>query len=184
MSKIEDSFLKNPNFNIKELPVAYFSENKDSDLLRDQFIKNTIKQPEEDISELSKAFFSDNNINLINKQLVLKVFKISNKKYHISFQSKESLLIVMRYVWIQYSKNLDYKIREQITDLNCRVVTEVLPNIMTNINQHYDYLKDYKRSEESKFKLNDLPVSTKMTRGTMELPSISEVFQDGYKPPF
>ena len=184
MSKIEDSCLDNPKFNIKELPIAYFNENKDSELLRKQFIKNTIKQSEENMSDLAIYFFSDANINLINKQLVLKVFKDTNKKYKIAFQEKEKLLIVMRYIWIQYSKNLDFKIKEQIKELNCHVVGEIYPGIITQIEQHEGYLKDYKERETSKFQINELPISTKMTRGTMELPSISETLQSPYKAPF
>ena len=51
MSNIEDGFLQNKTFNMKDLPIAYFTENKDSELLRDQHIKNTIKQTEENISD-------------------------------------------------------------------------------------------------------------------------------------
>lgn len=178
---IKDSFLENPKFDIKQLPIAYFNENKNSEELRDQFIKNTIKQSEENISDLAKYFFSDCNIELINKQIVLKVYKMSNKKYHIGFQSKENLLIVMRYIWIQYSKNLDFKIKEQIIELNNMVVNELIPNLITNVEQYYGYLKDYEERESSKFQLNELPVSTKMTRGTTELPSISETFHNTYR---
>ena len=178
---IKDSVLENPKFDIKQLPIAYFNENKNSEELRDQYIKNTIKQTEENISDLAKNFFSDCNIELINKQLVMKVYKISNKKYFIGFQSKDNLLIIMRYIWIQYSKNLDFKIKEQIIELNNLVVKEILPDIITNIEQYYGYLKDYEERENSKFKVNDLPVSTKMTRGTTELPSISETFHNVYR---
>ena len=37
-------------------------------------------------------------------------------------------------------------------------------------------------SIKSQFKINNLPVSTKMTRGTIELPSISETFHGGIIP--
>jgi hypothetical protein len=184
MSNIEDGFLQNKTFNMKDLPIAYFTENKDSELLRDQHIKNTIKQSEENISDLAKFFFCDANMDLINKQLILKVYKISNKKYKIPYQATEKLSIIMRYVWIEYSKNLDFKIKEQIKELNCKVVSEILPNIITNIEQLYRYLETYEDRENSQFKLNTLPVSTKMTRGTIELPSISETFHGGYKSTF
>jgi hypothetical protein len=181
--EIKDSVLENPNFDIKQLPIAYFSENKNSEELRDQFIKNTIKQTECEISDLAKYFFSDANINLINKQLVLRVYNKTDKKYKIPFQSKDNLIIVMRYVWIQHAKNLDFKIKEQITELNCHVISEILPQVITNIEQYYGYLKDYEQRENSQFPLNELPISTKMTRGTIELPSISETFHSVYKAP-
>lgn len=184
MSKINESFYENKTFDMKELPVAYFSNNKDSELLNKQFIKNTTRQCEDEMSDLSILFFSEENMELINKQLVLRVFKETKNKYKISYQSKENLLVVMRYVWIQYSKNLDFEIKKQITDLNCHVVSEILPDVITNIEQYYGYIKDYENSQKSNFQVNNLPVSTKMTRGTMELPSMSETFQSPYKPPF
>ena len=111
MSKIENSVLPNVKFDIKQLPIAYFTENKDSELLRRQFIKNTIKQCENGMSQLAILFFSDENIDLINKQLVMKIYQTSGNKYRIPFQNHEKLLVVMRYVWIQYSRNLDFQIR-------------------------------------------------------------------------
>ena len=182
MSKIEDSVLPNPKFNIKELPIAYFSERKDSELLNRQFIKNTTKQAEEELTELSVLFFSDENIDLINKQIVLKVFKLSNKSYKIPFQSKESLLIVMRHVWIIYSRNLDFHLKKQIKELNDKVACEVAPQIITNVDQYYGYLRDIETRNKSNFNLIDLPKNSNTTEKTF--PSISEVFHSGYKAPF
>lgn len=183
MSNIKDSFPINQKkipFDIKELPIVYFNDKKKENELTNQFIKNTIRQDEDHITDLAKYFFSDVNIDLINKQLVLKVYKKTNKKYMIPFQNKDNMLIVMRYVWIQYSRNLDFKIKEQIKELNCKVVKEIYPNIITNIEQYYNYLNDWEKGEESKFQVNDLPVSSKVTTGTTELPSISETFHSGY----
>ena len=42
----------------------------------------------------------------INKQLILAVWKQSNKQYKIEFQDKNKLIIIMRYVFIEYAKNL------------------------------------------------------------------------------
>jgi len=184
MSKINETFLENKTFNMKELPIVYFSNRKDSELVNKDYIKNTIRQCEDEMSSLSILFFSDENIDLLNKQLILRVYKESNKKYKISFQDKNKFLTVMRYVWIQYAKNLNFELKKQIEELNCKVITEILPGVISNIEQYYGYLEDVKRNEESNFKLNDLPVSTKMTRGTIELPSMSEKLQGPYKAPF
>ena len=176
MSKINESFFKNKPYNIKEMPVAYFNESINSEGQKEQFIKNTIRVNEDNLTELSKYFFSDVNINLINKQLILKVYKKSGKKYKIPFQNKDDLLVVMRYVWIQDSKNLDFNIKEQITTLNCRVVGEIYPNVVTNIEQYINYLKLVEINETSKFKVNDLPVSSKPA--IEQLRSISNTLHD------
>jgi len=185
MADLNDSFnIKNKKFNIKQLPIAYFNANADKEGSRDQLIKNTIRLNEDNITELSRYFFSDANINLINKQLIMKVYNKSGKKHIISFQSKEDLIVVMRYVWIQHSKNLNFKIKEQIKDLNCLVVGEIYPNIVTNIEQYYKYIEDVNNRENSNFKVNDLPVSSTNiieNRKTSELKPISEVFHKGTK---
>lgn len=177
MSKINESFYENKTFDMKELPIVYFSNKMDTEQINKDYIKNTIRQCEDDMSKLSILFFSAENIDLLNKELVLRVYKESKNKYKISFQDPNKFLTVMRYIWIQYSKNLDFDYKNQIKELNCKVITEILPGVLTNIDQYYGYLKDYQESQESKFKLNDLPVSTKMTRGTIELPSISDKVQ-------
>ena len=182
MSKIEDSVLPNRKFDVKELPIVYFSEKKDSEILNKQFIKNTTKQAEDELNILSILYFSDENIDLINKQLVLRIYKVTNKKYRIPFQSKDNLLIVMRYVWIQYSKNLDFNIKEQIKKLNCIVVSEITPQIVTNVDQYYGYIRDVEIKEKSKFDPIALPISS--SNGKKVYPSISETFHGGIRAPF
>jgi hypothetical protein len=91
--------------------------------------------------DLENTFFSDENIALINKQLILTVFKKTKGQYKISNQTTESLTIVMRYVFLEHAKHLPYNILEQIRELNFRVVTEIVPIIITQITQRTEYLK-------------------------------------------
>lgn len=162
MADLNETFLKNTAYDIKEMPVAYFNDTINNKGQREQFIKNTIRLNGDNITELSTYFFSDENIDLINKQLLLKVYKKSNKKYKIPFQSKTNMLIVMRYVWIQYSKNLDFNIKEQIKELNCIVVGEIYPVVLTNIDQNIKYLEMVEINETSKFNVNTLPISSNL----------------------
>ena len=67
----------NKNFNMVEMPQAYFSGNVNADNNRKQLIKNIFKQPECNINILTDVFFSKENIELINKQLVMTVYKKS-----------------------------------------------------------------------------------------------------------
>ena len=164
---------------VSKLPIAYFSENKNSRLLRKELIKNIIKQPICNINKLAEVFFSDENIIQLNKQLILKVYKISNKKYLIKKQNKKNLIVIMRYVWIQYSRSLDVNILEQNRDLNCKVITEILPEVMTNIEQYFGYIRDITQKRE----INTLPVNTSFSSRSTELPSTSEIFQNSYKSP-
>lgn len=156
-------------FSMEELPIAYFCDNKNSDDLRQQMIKNQIKIAECNQTDLENIFFSDENIDTINKQLILKVYNYTKGLIKISKQSKESLIIVMRYVFIEYAKHLPYNIKNQILELNCIVIGEIFPNVLTNANQKIDYLKEI----NSPRKLLPLPVNTKKIS---TLPSVTTNF--------
>ncbi len=103
-----------PRFDIQDLPTAYFCDNIKANSLRNQLIKNQVKINECEQGDLENTFFSDENISLINRQLILSVFKKSNGQIKISDQSKESLIIVMRYIFLEYARHLPYNITEQI----------------------------------------------------------------------
>ena len=47
----------------------------------------------------------------------------------------------MRYTFIEYARHLPYDIIDQIRELNCIVVGQILPNIITQITQRTEYLR-------------------------------------------
>ncbi len=158
-----------PRFGIQDLPTAYFCDNIKSNSLRTELIKNQVRISECEQGDLENVFFSDENISLINKQLILSVFKKTNGRIKISEQSKENLIIVMRYVFLEHSRHLPYDIAGQIKELNCRVVGEVLPNIITNANQRIDYLDEINNPR----KLLPLPVN--VNKSNRNLQSVSNI---------
>ena len=159
----------NIKFDFNELPIAYFNDNINSNELRNQLIKNQVRISECEQGKLEDIFFSNENIDIINKHLILSVFKKSNGKFKISTQSNEKLIIVMRYIFLEYAKHLPFNIDKQIAELNCRVVGDILPNIFTNVRQKIDYLRDIDCPREQV----PLPINTKSEN--KELPSISNV---------
>ena len=120
-------------FDYQELPIAYLSNNPNADELRKELIKNQTGIC--NVSNLENKFFSNENIDIINKKLIIAVFKLTNNKYKISKQSPETLIIVMRYIFLYNAKFLPYNIDEQINELNCLLLKEILPNIITSITQ-------------------------------------------------
>ena len=156
-----------PFFNFEELPVAYFSDNVKSDVLRKQLVKNELKLSECNIGDLENTFFSKDNTDLINKQLILSVYNKTNKQFLICSQKEADLLIVMRYVFIEYSRNLPYDIANQIKDLNCLVVSEILPIVISNVDQKIGYLRDIETQPIGP----PLPINTKKINRT--LPSMA-----------
>lgn len=157
-----------PSFDMQQLPAAYFCDNSKADNLRNQLIKNQVRINEEEIGLLEKIFFSDDNIILINKQIVLSVYDKTNIK--IPFQSNSSLIIVMRYIFLEYARHLPFDISNQINELNCHVVSDILPNILTNVNQRIDYLKEINNPRE----ILSLPIN--VNNGRRNLPSITNYF--------
>lgn len=93
-------------------------------------------------SILSRSFFSDRNIDIIQNNIRYTVYKESNKKHIIGRQSDIQLQIVMRSIYLQYSKNLNTDIREQIMELNSMVVNYCVPKILSEIQQYIGYKQD------------------------------------------
>lgn len=154
-NKIQNELL---NF---DLPMIYFQDNHPkSNEIRNQMVKNLVKINSNEINVLEQTFFSDENIDIINKQLILGVWKKTKGAFKINYQDKKKLIIVMRYIFIESAKHLPYDIAGQIKDLNCLVVKHVLPSIITNIEQKMGYLRDI----EKRGNLPPLPTSSTADR--------------------
>ncbi len=152
----------------QEAPFILFQDaNPKIVQLRNQMIKNITRTTECNINDVETLFFSDENIELINKKLILSVWKKSKNQYKIGFQDKDKLLIVMRYIYLEFSRNLPYDLAEQINDLNCLVVNEIIPNIITNFEQKIGYLRDIEKRQapvplpQSTSKMKTLPTANK-----------------------
>jgi hypothetical protein len=161
----------NKKFDFNELPNVFFYDNPKSDTLRSQLIRNQVKISECYQGELEETFFSPENMKQINKQLIYMVLKKTNGLYKISDQSSQNLTIVMRYVFIEYARHLPYDISGQIKELNCRVVGEILPNVITNATQRVGYLKDIENPLGYKGMM--LPKNT--SNNAKDLPSVSSI---------
>ena len=157
-------------FDFEQLPQAYFSENKMAAKLRAKLLaKNLTHEQSCGDANISQIFYSDANIELINKQIVITVYKKTKGQIRIPFQSKDDLKVVMRWVYINYARNLPFKIKEQIKDLNDRVVCQVTPNLVSSAHQYLDYLRDIEKPIEP------LPPPVNASRDKT-LPSISEIY--------
>ena len=128
-------------FTMQEMPTAFFWNNTNSNELRNELIKNQVRISECEQGDLENYFFSNENIELINKKLIMDVFKKTNGEFKISPQKNEDLIIVMRYTFIEYARHLPYDIAKQIRELNCIVIGQILPNVITQITQRKEYLR-------------------------------------------
>jgi len=93
-------------------------------------------------STLNQLYFSPQNVKSIQNMIRYNVFKTSQKKYIIGEQDPLELQIVMRSLYLQYSRNNYSDITSQIQRLNEIVVEEITPKILSGIQQYLTYLKD------------------------------------------
>lgn len=160
----------NKKFNMQEMPSAFFCNNNKSDELRNELIKNQIRISECEQGDLENYFFSNENIDLINKQLIIQVFRTTKGEFRISPQKHEDLIIVMRYTFIEYARHLPYDITNQIRELNCIVIGQILPNIITQITQRKEYLRVISAPREL------LPIPISESTNNRLLPSVTSTF--------
>ena len=91
---------------------------------------------------LSNVFFSKENIRIIQNGLKAGVYKLSNGRFLIGDQDEDTLKIIMRSTFLQYSSNKPNRITEQIVALNKLVVDYCAPQILSEAKAYTRYKHD------------------------------------------
>lgn len=105
-------------------------------------------------SELSNTYFSKENINKVHNDIKKKVYDLSQQKYVIDDQNMDVLKVIMRSIFLQYSKFQFDNIKQQVNEMNVMVVDYSSNNIFGEIQ---GYLK-YKKDASNMYTLMDRPV--------------------------
>jgi len=113
-----------------ERPLGDFHINRDA-LLRDRMD-----------SEVSDLYFSSANVDALQEAIRYQVWAKTDGEHVIDRQSDTELMIVMRSLYLQYSRNSPYNVREQVRELNARVLDECLPKIVSELSAYLQYLRD------------------------------------------
>lgn len=96
-----------------------------------------------DHTALSDAFFTRTNLNRIQEQIRQEVYRMSGpEKYVIDNQDVDELKMVMRAMYLQYSKNNTFNVEGQLQELNNIVVKWSAPRIFSEIRAYNYYLND------------------------------------------
>ena len=95
-----------------------------------------------DDSTLSNAYFSKENIQIIQNGIRAGVYKQSNNQYIVAPQDCDSLKIVMRSIFLQYSANLPGNISGQIEALNQIVLNFCIQQVYSEAKGYMKYLSD------------------------------------------
>jgi len=105
----------------------------------------TFRNPTEGLwtkNSLSDAFFSLDNINLLQVGIRSGVYKKSNSQYVIGPQDCDTLKIIMRSIFLQYSANLPNNISEQVNELNKMVLDYCVQQVYSEAQGYIKYIND------------------------------------------
>jgi|TARA_B110001469_G_C9643383_1_gene324255 hypothetical protein len=98
--------------------------------------KNSLKSINSE-NVLNRTFFSQNNIDMIQNTIINEIIKRTG--YKIARQSELQLQIIMRSIFLQYAKNDPCNIKQQIIDLDRKVIDYSVDRIITEISQYLEY---------------------------------------------
>ena len=93
-------------------------------------------------TKLSIAFFSVQNIAIIQNGIRAGVYNKSNQQYVIGEQNINELQMIMRGIFLQYSKNLPTGIPTQISDLNKLVLDYAINQVWGEADGYMKYKRD------------------------------------------
>lgn len=105
-----------------------------------EVLHRTLRLIHQQPNKLNTIFFSKKNIDSIQDSIRKNVYIKSNKKYVISRQSDEQLLVIMQSIYINNTYNIELFLENQIYELNRLVIEESTKIILPNVEQFIGYL--------------------------------------------
>lgn len=91
---------------------------------------------------LNDVFFSDDNIEALQIGMRNMVSNATEGREVIGRQSDIELKIIMKAIYLEYGKNLNDNILDQVKDLNKKVLDYAVPRILVQIKQYKTYVRD------------------------------------------
>lgn len=123
-------------------------------------------------NRLGEMFFSKDNIKRIQKKIRDEIFKRTNGKYRMDTDQDEAKLVIfMRNVYYEHGRHLPDQLVRQTKQLNCKLINLIIPDMITEIKQHYGYLDDIHKP----LQVIPRPMNVSNTGKTM-LPSLTTTF--------
>lgn len=103
---------------------------------------------------LRNTYYSQDNIEYIQKRIIIKVYEDSNKQYRLKPQKYEIIIQVMNGIYETYCRHLPYNIKEQIQELDEKVIDYCSKILLEETKAYYNYLRDI---EPNKLNLLERP---------------------------
>tara|TARA_B100000902_G_C27122235_1_gene819260 strand:- start:106 stop:606 length:501 start_codon:yes stop_codon:yes gene_type:complete len=114
---------------------------------------------------LSNAFFSKENMVILQNGIRAGVYAKSENKYVIGLQDCDTLRIVMRSIFLQYSANMSTQLTEQLEGLNKMVLDYCIPQVYGELEGYIKYREDVSSLPTPL----SLPTSSSYKTNTLEL---------------
>lgn len=145
LQEVQFSLLRNGRVDIEGIPIEgsyslYEEKDTGTRKYRTEAVKGILTE-----NRLQEVFFSKENIDIIQRLIIYHVKVQSKGTYNITRQSDSNLQVIMRSVYLQYGKNQNNNIVQQVKELNNMVLGYAVPNILSNISQYLYYKKDVSR---------------------------------------
>lgn len=93
-------------------------------------------------TSVSTIFFSAKNMYAVQHGIRYRVWVETGGKYVISPQDETELSAIMRGVYLEFSRNTDFRVLDQVRELNARVLDFCVPQIVSNLEMRAHYLFD------------------------------------------
>ena len=105
----------------------------------------TFRNPTEGLwtrNSLSDAFFSQQNIQVLQQGIISGVYHRSNGQYRIGQQNCDTLKVIMRSIFLQYSANKPNDIQQQVHELNKMVLEYCIQQVYSEAQGYMQYIND------------------------------------------
>jgi len=93
-------------------------------------------------TELSNGFFGAANIQTLQQGIQEGVYQMSKGAYKVGQQDCDTLKIIMRSIFLQYSANMANNISGQINALNKMVLDYAIPQVYSGAQSYMKYCHD------------------------------------------
>jgi len=135
--------------------IAINSNNLKQNICNENNITSESLNDNEDYNDLLRnTFFCEDNIEYIQKMIIIRVYEDSNKQYRIRPQKNHNIIQIMNGIYETYCRHLPYNIKEQINELNIKVIEYSSKILLEETKVYYNYLRDI---EPNKLNLLDRP---------------------------
>jgi hypothetical protein len=98
--------------------------------------ENSLKSIQSD-NVLNKTFFSQKNIDMVQNAIVNEI--VQKTGYKIGRQSELQLQIIMRSMFLQFGRNDPCNIKQQVIELDRKVINYSVDRIIVEISQYLEY---------------------------------------------